>query len=847
MNYGNISPREYLREKNIEFREVNGELVMKCIFGDCDSDSTENEAHLWMNAETGQYQCKKCQAEGNLLTLAKHLGDRIVDVVKQPKIQKLKKVFDPSLVDFCHDRLPDEIRKYLNNRGLNNELINEYKLGWWVSRNGNRISIPVKNESGEYIYLKLRKDPSDSSKGNKYIFYPNASSSLFGIELLRKEKGRVFICEGELDCILLQSKGLIAVTSTAGAGTFKKEWIKEFEHLKEAYIVFDNDDEGRAGSEMVAKKLSAIDGLEVKIIRLPEAVGEKGDITDYFVKLNGTKKELTRLAEPFEMETEEAEDDDTDERKNQSDLIVELVKENKRIVLFHDDARSPYISLPVSGHNEILNLKDQNFKYWLGKKFWDKYKKAPNSDSINNALNIIKGEAIFNGSEYKLECRVAIRDDAIWYDLSNKKWQAVKITKDGWEIVDNSPIMFRRYSHQKAHPLPVRGVAIELLLPFINIRDNGQQLLLLVYIISCFIPGFPHPVINIYGAQGSAKSTLFKLIKKLVDPSLIEVSSFPQGEDSFVLKLSHHWCILFDNVSFLSDQTSDLLCKAVTGAAFSKRELYSDDNDVIHTFRRCLGINGINLVTSKPDLLERSLLFELDRIPPEDRKLEQDIIDNFEQMLPELLGSIFDIVSETMKVKPGMSAQNLTRMADFAHWGSAIARALGHKETEFLEAYRNNIANQNNEVLLENFEAITILTFMEYRDEWEGTASELLEELKIIAGKLQIDIKEKGFPKSANNLSKRINRLKTNLEEAGIKVYRKEENRQRIIRFQRVGKSVVSIDASLQDGVLNNDSNGKNDENASLSEQKSLLEKEGGVVEAEKYSDEYDIAEEIDF
>ncbi|MDO8589971.1 MAG: AAA family ATPase [bacterium] len=72
-----LAVREYLSNKNIPFREVNGELITHCIFGDCDRDSKGNEAHLYIASETGLYHCKKCDAKGNFTMFARHLGDGI--------------------------------------------------------------------------------------------------------------------------------------------------------------------------------------------------------------------------------------------------------------------------------------------------------------------------------------------------------------------------------------------------------------------------------------------------------------------------------------------------------------------------------------------------------------------------------------------------------------------------------------------------------------------------------------------------------------------------------------------------------------------------------------------------
>ena len=58
----------------------------------------------------------------------------------------------------------------------------------------------------------------------------------------------------------------------------------------------------------------------------------------------------------------------------------------------------------------------------------------------------------------------------------------------------------------------------------------------------------------------------------------------------------------------------------------------------------------------------------------------------------------------------------------------------------------------------------TIVKLMEDRQEWEGTATNLLNDLE----PLKINTSYKLWPKSANSLSRRITEVKTNLREIGI-------------------------------------------------------------------------------
>src|SRR3989338_2336879 len=118
MNLNNITISQYLTEKGVAFRETNGELITKCIFGPCDKDSRGNEAHLYFNKETSQYECKKCGEKGNLVTLRKHFGDTSL---QQQSLYRGPR-FSDALVEKCHQNLPAHIREYLRARGIKNDV-----------------------------------------------------------------------------------------------------------------------------------------------------------------------------------------------------------------------------------------------------------------------------------------------------------------------------------------------------------------------------------------------------------------------------------------------------------------------------------------------------------------------------------------------------------------------------------------------------------------------------------------------------------------------------------------------------------------------------------------------------
>jgi len=231
-----------------------------------------------------------------------------------------------------------------------------------------------------------------------------------------------------------------------------------------------------------------------------------------------------------------------------------------------------------------------------------------------------------------------------------------------------------------------------------------------------------------------------------------------------------------------------LLSQACTGGGFSKRKLYSDDEDIIYQIQRCIGLNGINLLVSRADLMDRTLLLHMERIEPSERKEKRVLMQEFEAERPYLLGCFFGALSKAIGIYPSVRLDNLPRMADFMRWGVAIAKSIGYKANDFIQAYQSNIESQNAEVINSNTLAQAVLTFMQGKESWNGTVKQAFEEL----GKLVVVTKDDNtFPKRPNKLRNHLNRVKANLLDCGIKFKIEDFNRMEKgvpISFQKVAK-----------------------------------------------------------
>lgn len=290
--------KEYLSQKGINFRESGKELIAKCIFSNCDSNSRENEGHLYFDTDTSQYQCKKCDAKGNIITLQKHFGD----VVEKEKKKNIKSI-TPTMVEKIHEALPIEIIEYLHARGISDEIIKSQKLGYMNQYGKYWIAIPIKDIDSNYSFFKLRQDPK---YGKEKMTWPSGNAEMevkaqiYDWETLLMTQDRLLIAEGEMDTLLMKSKGIPCITGTHGAETTKDIWMEHFKPDVEYFICYDNDNAGKTGAKKMAEKLFKNKCKKIFIITLPEEVGEKGDLGDYVVRLGLPIEDIfTKYAKPY--------------------------------------------------------------------------------------------------------------------------------------------------------------------------------------------------------------------------------------------------------------------------------------------------------------------------------------------------------------------------------------------------------------------------------------------------------------------------------------------------------------------------------------------------------------------
>ncbi|NLA83023.1 MAG: hypothetical protein GX854_00535 [Clostridiales bacterium] len=599
----------------------------------------------------------------------------------------------------------------------------------------------------------------------------------------------VYIVEGEKDVESLRKLGLMATCNPMGAGKWEEDYTKTLTGAR-VVIIPDNDKPGQDHAKTIAQKLCR-KTKSVKILKLPD-LKEKEDVSDWLAR-GGTREELIRLTENCpEYEPESVTSNQNNEDKsNLATKIYNAALENAK--LFTDERDEAYAAISLNGHCEVWSVKGKRFSLWLQQiglhcNEWN----LPYIEAINQAKKQLEAVAYFQGENITLHNRVAQKNGDFWYDLSNKEWQAVRINENGWEIT-RPPILFRRNAHQKPQVKPQESGKGNpwRILDYVNVKKE-DELLLMVSIISAFIPDIPHIVTIIHGPQGSAKTTLLEFMREIIDPSRVPLLRIPRDDRDIIQNFDHHYATFFDNISHIPKWVSDMFCRAVTGEGMEARALYTDDEPFIRQYKRVIGLNGINVAATEPDLLDRSILIELEPIPKTERKEIKIRKSEFERAKPEILGGVFDTIVKAKNIYPEVELKELHRMADFTRWGYAIAEALGRSGNEFLQSYLEDERDRNLEVIEDNPLGQALLLFMEQRDKWEGSPGDLLKELEKIAEAEGYNKDSKKWPGNPTWVTRRINEIESLLRSEGIKYKASHDGKKRILSFRKSTKNSVN-------------------------------------------------------
>jgi len=658
------------------------------------------------------------------------------------------------------------------------------------------------NEAGQTHYMIFRfpdkKFKAGHHDGKRFIWnMRDIRRVLYNLpELVKRKDETIYIVEGEPDVDRLHKEGLLATTNSHGPGQWRNEYS---ETLKDRNVVIipDNDDEGRRHAKQVAKAL-AEKARSVKIVGLPN-LPEHGDVSDWLDAGNKIDdlKSIVEVTELWATTDEEVlpESGKQNEKPSQTEQLIQMILSSE-IELFKDQRGQPYAWIQLEKGKTCIPVKSQDFTDWIAGKAWKEMDWAIGTESLGTVKRTLAYTAKFDGFEYPLSVRVAEYEGSIWVNLDGFK--AVRINADGWGIVDDPPILFRNFAHQRPLPIPERNGDLKLIHNYVNLSSDSDRLLFDAFIICGFIPKIQIPISLLCGPPHSGKSSMHKVIRRVLDPCHPEFQGKLRNMRDFAQIASQHRVLIYDNMSTLNPEQSDFLCGAVTGDGSEKRGLYTDEDTITFEYQNPICMNGVEMVASQSDLIDRSITQQLKQIPEDEQKNVSQLEGNFLSDLPRILGGIFDILSEVIRTADSIDLEWRTRFGDFTRYGAATAEALGKTRQDFITAYKYNVEKRYQDIIDGNPIAVALVEFMKEKAHWEGSATKLLQLLIEVARKCELETKASSWPKQPNQLSGKLSYLQECLHHAGMSLEKGRSNGNRVLIItRRTGK--VTMEPTISD------------------------------------------------
>lgn len=177
----------------------------------------------------------------------------------------------------CEEQLTPFAKLYLEERGLDESDIQKWHIGF----DGDRITFPIFNSTGEVVGFSNRAFSARSKERQKYLNTPEKTrdgketgfhkrSCFYGIQFVNPKDRRLFIFEGQMDAIIASKYGIPNAVAAMTCHLTDEQAKYIADHHFVPIVCFDPDDAGKKGAMQTMERFYKAGVKESRVLFLPD-------------------------------------------------------------------------------------------------------------------------------------------------------------------------------------------------------------------------------------------------------------------------------------------------------------------------------------------------------------------------------------------------------------------------------------------------------------------------------------------------------------------------------------------------------------------------------------------------
>lgn len=438
----------------------------------------------------------------------------------------------------------------------------------------------------------------------------------------------------------------------------------------------------------------------------------------------------------------------------------------------------------------------------VSKAFLTTHNKWPSTTAVSEVSSYTFAMAAdLPAEEVPMRCHWNRDTQTLYLDVCDTAGTVIRIDSGGVHQAD-SPVAFRHSRSSAPLPWPPpEGEAgpadLDVLWTIVPVCKADRPLVLGLLLVA-WMAGTAQPIVLLVGPQDAGKTSTGRFLLSLVDPTTNERGgALPKDEREWKARVSNSRVVLIDNLSTISAEASDLLCKVSTGGEATSRALYTDDEAHISNLKVPVWLTSIDPGVLRNDLASRIVPGELEAITAGTRLAESELASRQEQARPTVNRGLFWLMSEVLKLWPDVDKTRLEhRMGDYAIIVRCIDQLLGTEGAARLVEHSRDLA----EDVVDGDPVAQILVKLVERGELPGrklpedvTTEDLLDACNALRQEstgIGYHAGDKSWPRTPKVFSSRLMRIEPALLKAhGIRIVRRKTNGQKLLSVQRAAGS----------------------------------------------------------